>query len=91
MLIALIRPVESSTADVIGTTLAEVIVELEQHRKPGFDLTSAPVRMLKGEAKMEATGTFKRVDGIEQIEADDMASLRAKVPEGWRMLTVRTA
>ena len=91
MLIALIRPVESSTADVIGTTLAEVIVELEQHRKPGFDLTSAPVRMLKGEAKMEAMGTFKRVDGIEQIEADDMASLRAKVPEGWRMLTVRTA
>ena len=91
MLIALIRPVESSTADVIGTTLAEVLVELEQHRKPGFDLTSAPVRMLKGEAKMEATGTFKRVDGIEQIEADDMAALRAKVPEGWRMLTVRTA
>lgn len=91
MLIALIRPVESSTADVIGTTLAEVLVELDQHRKPGFDLTSAPVRMLKGEAKMEATGTFKRVDGIEQIEADDMTSLRAKVPEGWRMLTVRTA
>ena len=91
MLIALIRPVESSTADVIGTTLAEVLVELEQHRKPGFDLTSAPVRMLKGEAKMEATGTFKRVDGIEQIEADDMVSLRAKVPEGWRMLTVRMA
>ncbi|KQQ64497.1 hypothetical protein [Microbacterium sp. Leaf320] len=91
MLIALIRPVESSTADVIGTTLAEVLVELEQHRKPGFDLTSAPVRMLKGEAKMEAMGTFKRVDGIEQIEAEDMTSLRAKVPEGWRMLTVRTA
>ncbi|KQR38007.1 hypothetical protein [Microbacterium sp. Leaf159] len=91
MLIALIRPVESSTADVIGTTLAEVLVELEQHRKPGFDLASAPVRMLKGEAKMEAMGTFKRVDGIEQIEADDMTSLRAKVPEGWRMLTVRTA
>ncbi|WP_341954376.1 hypothetical protein [Microbacterium sp. LWH13-1.2] len=91
MLIALIRPVESSTVDVIGTTLAEVLVELEKHRKPGFDLTSAPVRMLKGEAKMEAMGTFKRVDGIEQIEADDMASLRAKVPEGWRMLTVRSA
>ena len=89
MLIALIRPVETSTADVIGTTLAEVLVELEQHRKPGFDLASAPVRMLKGEAKMEATGTFTRVDGIQQIEADDMAALEKKVPEGWRMLTVR--
>lgn len=89
MLIALIRPVETSTADVIGTTLAEVIEELEHHRKPGFALASAPVRMLKGEAKMEATGTFTRVDGIQQIEADDMASLEAKVPDGWRMLNVR--
>lgn len=89
MLIALIRPVETSTADVIGTTLAEVIEELEHHRKPGFALASAPVRMLKGEAKMEATGTFTRVDGIQQIEAHDMASLEAKVPDGWRMLNVR--
>lgn len=91
MLYALIRPVESSTAEVIGTTLAEVLVELDQHKQPGFDLVSAPVRMLKGEAKMEATGTFKRVDGVREIEADDMASLEAKVPEGWRMLTVRHA
>lgn len=89
MLYALIRPVESSTAEVIGTTLAEVLVELDQHKQPGFDLVSAPVRMLKGEAKMEATGTFKRVDGVREIEADDMASLEAQVPDGWRMLTVR--
>ncbi|MEV7611287.1 hypothetical protein AB0N61_17495 [Microbacterium sp. NPDC089320] len=91
MLIALIRPIETSTAEVIGTTLAEVLEELERHREPGFHLTSAPVRMLKGEAKMEATGTFTRVDGVREIEADDMASLEAKVPEGWRMLTVRAA
>ncbi|WP_372967024.1 hypothetical protein [Microbacterium sp.] len=91
MLYALIRPVESSTAEVIGTTLAEVLVELDQHKQPGFDLVSAPVRMLKGEAKMEATGTFKRVDGVREIEADDMASLEAQVPDGWRMLTVRHA
>lgn len=89
MLIALIRPVETSTAEVIGSTLAEVLEELEQHRQPGFVLVSAPVRMLKGEAKMKATGTFKRVDGVQQIEADDMASLEAKVPDGWRMLTVK--
>ena len=89
MLTALIRPVETATADVIGTTLAEVITELDQHKQPGFDLVSAPVRMLKGEAKMEALGTFKRVDGVQRIEADDMASLEAKVPEGWIMLTVQ--
>lgn len=89
MLIALIRPVETNTVEVVGATLAEVLVELEQHRQPGFVLASAPVRMLKGEAKMKATGTFTRVDGVQQIEAEDMASLEAKVPDGWRMLTVK--
>lgn len=91
MLIAMIRPLETSTAEVIGTTLEDVQTQLDAHREPGFDLVSAPVQMLKGEAKMAATGTFSRVDGIREIEADDMASLEAKVPDGWRMLSVRRA
>ncbi|MFB4350440.1 hypothetical protein [Microbacterium sp. CR_7] len=89
MLVAQIRPIEKTTVDVIGTTLEDVITQLEAQRQPGFDLVSAPVRMLKGEAKMEATGTFSRVDGIREIEADDMSTLRAKVPDGWRMLSLR--
>lgn len=89
MLAALIRPVETSTADVIGTSLEDVHAQLAQHQQPGFDLASAPVRMLKGEAKMEATGTFRRVDGIRKIEADDMAALEALVPDGWQMLSVQ--
>lgn len=91
MLIAMIRPLETSTVDVIGTTLEDVQTQLDAQRQPGFDLVSAPVQMLKGEAKMAATGTFSRVDGIREIEADDMASLEAKVPDGWRMLSVRRA
>lgn len=89
MLIAMIRPLETSTAEVIGATLDDVQTQLHAQRQPGFDLVSAPVRMLKGEAKMEATGTFSRVDSIREIEAEDMASLEAKVPDGWRMLSVR--
>lgn len=89
MLIAQIRPIEKTTVDVIGATLEDVITQLDAHRQPGFDLVSAPVRMLKGEAKMEATGTFSRVDGIREIEADDMSALQAKVPDGWQMLSVR--
>lgn len=89
MLIAMIRPLETSTAEVIGTTLEDVQTQLDAQRQPGFDLVSAPVRMLKGEAKMAATGTFSRVDEIREIEAEDMAALRAKLPEGWRMLSVR--
>jgi hypothetical protein len=89
MLVAQIRPIEKNAVDVIGETLADVITQLDAHAQPGFDLVSAPVRMLKGEAKMEATGTFSRVDGVREIEADDMGGLEAKVPDGWRMLSVR--
>nr|WP_314844930.1 hypothetical protein [uncultured Microbacterium sp.] len=88
MLIALIRPVETSTAEVIGTDLEDVLTQLEEYRQPGFDLVSAPVRMLAGEAKMEATGTFKRVDGIREIQAESMAALESQVPDGWAMLSV---
>lgn len=91
MLFAMIRPLETSTAEVIGTTPDDVQTQLDAQRQPGFDLVSAPVRMLKGEAKMAATGTFSRVDGIREIEAEDMAKLRAKVPDGWRMLSIRRA
>ncbi len=91
MLIAMIRPLETKTVEVIGTTLDDVQAQLDAHREPGFDLVSSPVRMLKGEAKMQATGRFSRVDGIREIEAADMASLRAQVPDGWRMLSVRSA
>ncbi|WP_091232681.1 hypothetical protein [Microbacterium sp. 3J1] len=91
MLVAMIRPRETATADVIGTTLEDVAEQLAAQRQPGFDLVSSPVRMLKGEAKMEATGTFRRVDGIREIEADDMAALEARVPDGWQVLSVRSA
>lgn len=90
MLAALIRPQETSTTEVVGTTLEDVMTQLQAQRPEGFDLVSSPVRMLKGEAKMEATGTFRRVDGIREIQADSMAALEAQVPEGWQMLSVRS-
>ncbi|CAH0138219.1 hypothetical protein [Microbacterium foliorum] len=91
MLFALIRPREIRTVEVIGTTLEDVQTQLAAHRQPGFDLADAPVRMLKGEAKMEAVGMFLRVDGIREIDANEMPALKEKVPDGWRMLSVRRA
>ncbi|OAN34007.1 hypothetical protein [Microbacterium sp. H83] len=90
MLAALIRPSETSTAEVVGTSLEDVMTQLQAQRPEGFDLVCSPVRMLKGEAKMQATGTFQRMDGIREIEADSMAALEAQVPEGWQMLSVRS-
>jgi hypothetical protein len=76
------RTGETSTVEVIGTTLDDPQSQLDARRQPGFDLVSAPVQMLKGEAKMAATGTFSRGDGIRKNEGEDMSSFGAKVPDG---------
>lgn len=85
------RPRENRSVDVEAPDLAGIQEKLEQQRPEGFDLVSAPVEMIKGAASMKATGTFQRRDGIEQIEADGMDALLAKVPEGWQLLNVRPA
>lgn len=91
MLIGLMRPVESHSVDVEAADLAGIQTELEGQRPQGFDLVSAPVVMIKGAAVLKAKGTFQSRDRIEQIEADDMDALLAKVPEGWQLLNVRAA
>ncbi|MFT4260058.1 hypothetical protein [Microbacterium sp.] len=91
MLIGLMRPVETTSVSVEGASLAEVQERLEAHRPAGFDLVSSPVEMIKGAAVLKAVGTFARRDQVTEIEAPDMAALRAKVPEGWQLLNVRSA
>lgn len=46
--------------------------------------------MIEGSTALTATATYRRVDGIREIEADDRAALFAKVPDGWQMLGVRS-
>ena len=55
MLAALIRPVESHTVEVAGASLDDVYAQISSHAPDGFDLVSAPVRMLKGTAGIQAT------------------------------------
>lgn len=91
MLIGLMRPVETHSVDVEAADLAGVQTELSAHCPDGFDLISAPSVMIKGAGVLKAQGTFQSRDRIEQIEADEMDALHAKVPEGWQLLTVRVA
>lgn len=89
MLIGLMRPRQTRTFDVEAADLAGVQTQLAAQRPDGFDLVSAPVKMIKGAAVLKATGTFHSRDRIEQIEAEDMDALHAKVPDGWQLLNVR--
>lgn len=88
MLAALIRPIESHTVELVGESLEDVYRQLAGHTPAGFDLVSAPARMLAGAEGIKTTARFDRRDGIREIEADDMAALEAMVPDGWQMLSV---
>lgn len=85
------RPVETQSFPVEAPDLAGIQTQLDELRPEGFDLVSSPVEMIKGAAVLKAVGTFARRDQVTEVEADDMDSLRAKVPEGWQLLNVRRA
>lgn len=91
VLIGTIRPVETRTIDVEAHSLAEVHAALEAQRPDGFELTDAPVRMQNGTTLLAATGTYARRDGAREIKASDHVSLDAQIPEGWALVTVRSA
>ncbi len=89
MLSAVIRPVETTAIELVGESLEDLQQQIAAKTPPGFHIASAPARMIKGSTSIETTATYRRVDGEREIEAADMASLKALVPEGWQMLLVR--
>jgi len=88
MLVGRIRPTSQVKVTVEGNSLEEVQRELEARRPEGFDLVHAPVRMRKGSITLDCTGVFAARTDVREIEAEDMAALRAKVPDGWQLLSV---
>lgn len=90
MYAATIRPAETRTVDLTGNSLDEIHAAAEVHCPEGFELSAAPVRMIKGSTALAATATYQRVDGVREIEADDRAALAAMVPDGWIMLAMRS-
>lgn len=89
MLIGRIRPVETRTVELEGESLADIAAQAAAAAPDGWDVVAAPVRMRKGSTRIDATATLARRDGSTEIEADDMAALEAKVPEGWQLVSVR--
>lgn len=80
-----------SSTEVTGVSLEDVQAQLEAQRPAGYELVNAPAEMVKGAALIKTTGTFERRDELTEIQADDMASLEAMVPDGWQLLSVRQA
>jgi len=89
MLIGRIRPVETRTVEVEGDSLEALHAAVEAQLPPGWIATNVPASMPKGSQLLRSTATIARANGIQEIEADDVASLESKVPPGWQLLSVR--
>lgn len=85
----MIRPRETRTITVQAEELDEIQDKIREQSPAGWETISAPVTMAKKDTTMTAEGTIARRDGVEEIEADDMAALEAKVPDGYQLLSVR--
>lgn len=88
MLFALIRPAETRTATVEGPDIPVLREQLLAQAPEGWDMTTASVTMQAGGIRT-VVGTFDRRDAPTEIEGETMAALEAKLPDGWRMLSVR--
>jgi hypothetical protein len=87
MLIGMIRPVETREREVIGEGIDALRAQLEA--PPGWELTEMHPEPQKGTTEFRAVGKFARRDGLTEIEAGDTDALRAKVPEGYELLSIR--
>jgi hypothetical protein len=87
MFIGMIRPVETRTREVRGEGIAAIHEQLEA--PAGWELTQAHMGRQPGTTEFITVGQFVRRDGLTEIEADDIAALRAKVPEGYQLLNIR--
>jgi hypothetical protein len=85
----MIRPRETRTITVQGEELDEIQDLIRAQSPAGWETISAPVTMAKKDTTMTAEGTIARRDGVTEIEAEDMAALKAKLPEGYQLLSVR--
>ena len=83
-----IRREDGGQLEAEAETQAEVREALEAQVPAGHVLTDARVSMVKRSTRISAVGRYRHTE-IAEIEADDMAALETKVPEGWKLMSVR--
>jgi len=83
-----IRSTETRTVELEGVSLDDVRAQAAAACPPGFEIISAPVRMQKSSTALKATATYRSTESRD-IQAPDMPALRAAVPDGWTLLSVR--
>ena len=91
MLIGLIRGTRTVTVEVEGDSLEQVQEKLAAAAPAGYELVSSPARMRKGSITLDTTGTFEERGALQEVEGPDLDAIRAQVPDGWQLLSVRAS
>jgi hypothetical protein len=89
MLSGRIRPVETRELTLEAPTIDETLERARSEVPEGWDLTDSAATMPKASTMITLRAKMARRDGVDEIEAEDMTMLMAKVPEGWQLLSVR--
>lgn len=89
VLIGTARPDENQSFDVEGRSLEEITAQIAAKTPVGWEATHAPVAMVKGDTLLKSTTTIERRDGLIEVEGEDLDGVRAKLPAGYRLLSLR--
>jgi len=90
VLVGVIRTTQTQEFTVEGQSLAELQAAADALLPEGHVLLDVRPHMAKGTTTL--TGTVKtRRHELSEIRADTMEALRAAVPEGWALVSVRAA
>lgn len=90
MLIGAIRPTETVELQAKGDSLEAIAAALQVQIPDGWELVQQKVSMIKGSTMLTAVGRVSRWGEIREVEGDDMAGVRSRVPDGWQLLSVRS-
>nr|WP_274638184.1 hypothetical protein [Microbacterium bovistercoris] len=91
MLFGRIRPVEVREITVEADGIDAARAQVDAQVPPGWALTDAAATMAKASVLIILRAKMARRDGVDDIQAADMAALRSQVPEGWQLVSVREA
>ena len=91
MLIGTIRPIETRTITVQGEELDEIQALIQAQTPDGWEIVIAPVAMSKKDTILTCEATTARRDGLQEITGADLDEIRASMPDGFQLISVRTA
>lgn len=90
VLVGMIQTTETRQFDLEGDSLEELYAAAAAVVPDGWVTTLLRPIMQKGSTHLKGTVTARRHE-LAEVEGDSIDALRASVPDGWQLVSVRTA